>query len=230
MDLNDIKEKYPEIPVGRAENLSGKIFNHWTVLYRTKVGNSPKPTYWVCMCDCEKKTIKPVLAKTLVNKTSTNCGCQQALTTSQRADNRIHQRNEKGEIVKKRCSRCGEWLSLQDFWKNCTAKDGYGNECKKCQSTAKENRYNQYKKGAKARSLNFSLNKDEFYNLTSSSCFYCGLEPRDYNGIDRIDSAKGYELSNCVPCCAMCNKMKLDYSVEEWIKQMKRIIQHLKEA
>ena len=29
-----------------------------------------------------------------------------------------------------------------------------------------------------------------------------------YNGIDRLDSAFGYRLGNCVPCCSTCNRMK----------------------
>lgn len=34
--MDSIKEQYPEIPVGtRAEDLTGKIFNNWKVLYRT---------------------------------------------------------------------------------------------------------------------------------------------------------------------------------------------------
>ena len=36
MDLEVIKNQYPEIKVGtRAEDLTGKVFNNWKVLYRT---------------------------------------------------------------------------------------------------------------------------------------------------------------------------------------------------
>lgn len=48
MDL--IKEEYPEISVGtRAEDLTGKTFNNWKVLYRTH-NNKNNKTVWVCEC------------------------------------------------------------------------------------------------------------------------------------------------------------------------------------
>lgn len=48
MDIEDIKKEFPEIPIGaRAEDLSGKIFGHWKVLYRT-TNSSNKLTRWVC--------------------------------------------------------------------------------------------------------------------------------------------------------------------------------------
>ena len=81
------------------------------------------------------------------------------------------------------------------------------------------------KKNAKKRNLDFQLTKEEFYNLTSKPCHYCN-HFQDYNGIDRIDSTKGYYLQNCVPCCEICNKMKLDYNVEQWFEKMKQILEY----
>ena len=51
MDLNVIKLKYPELEIGRAENLSNQQFGNWTVLYRTKNSNTNK-VRWVCKCSC----------------------------------------------------------------------------------------------------------------------------------------------------------------------------------
>ena len=41
-----------------------------------------------------------------------------------------------------------------------------------------------------------------------------------YNGIDRVDSRKGYFLGNLVPCCDMCNYSKNDYTLEEFIRYL----------
>ena len=224
MDLQEIKNKYPEKEVGRAEDLTGKIFNNWKVLYRT-LNNSQNKPMWVCECQCEKHTIKPVYASYLKNGSSTGCGCLRMKKINEIRDKKIRIRNEFGQIIKKKCSRCNEWLTLDNFWKNTASKDGYGNECKNCQCTAKENRYNIYKKGAKKRGLDFTLSKEEFYDLTSKPCEYCG-ELQQYNGIDRIDSTKGYNKNNCVPCCEMCNKMKLDYSKENFINHIEKIYKH----
>lgn len=125
----------------------------------------------------------------------------------------------------KKCFRCGKWLSLDNFWKSRSQKDGYCGECKECSSTAKENRYNIYKKNAKKREIEFDLSKEDFYNITALPCHYCGNN-ESYNGIDRINSSLGYQPSNCVPCCEVCNKMKLDYSTDFWINHMKKILQH----
>lgn len=62
--------------------------------------------------------------------------------------------------------------------------------------------------------MDFELTKEQFYNLISQPCYYCGDKEKEFNGIDRIDSQKGYIIDNCVTCCEYCNKMKLDYTTE----------------
>ena len=47
------------------------------------------------------------------------------------------------------------------------------------------------------------------------------FSPVRINGIDRINSDKGYTIDNCVPCCAQCNHMKLDYTTEEFLTKIK---------
>ncbi len=45
-----------------------------------------------------------------------------------------------------------------------------------------------------------------------------------FNGVDRIDSKKGYEETNVVPCCKMCNFAKKELKYEEfmvWINRLK---------
>ena len=227
MDLTKIKEQFPEIPVGKAENLRGQKFGKWMVLYRTE-NNKNNKTRWVCQCSCEKATIRLVETKSLKSNTSTNCGCERLKTISEKNDKLIHKRNEQGEIILKKCSRCKEWLPLDKFWKNKACKDGYCGECKNCQNTAKENRYNLYKKGARSRNLIFEIKKEDFYNLTQQPCVYCGsLE--NYNGLDRIDSSIGYIIENVVPCCSICNKMKLDHSKKFFFEHIKKIIKYLEE-
>ena len=215
---------YEEIAVGRAEDLTGKVFGHWKVLYRIANTSSNK-VQWLCQCDCEKKTIKPVEAKSLKSNASTNCGCERNKTIATKNDLKIHQRDDKGNIILKRCYRCKKWLSLEDFWKSSSQKDGYSGECKSCSYHSKENRYNIYKKNAKRRGFVFNLTKEEFYTLTSLNCHYCG-DFNNYNGIDRIESNIGYIEDNCVPCCEYCNKMKLDYSTDFWLNHIKKVLNY----
>jgi hypothetical protein len=84
----------------------------------------------------------------------------------------------------------------------------------------------RYKTDAKRRGLSFDLTKDEFSSFWQVPCTYCGSEVATI-GIDRIDSSIGYSIDNCVSCCTMCNYMKLDYSMDEWLDKMKQILKHL---
>lgn len=94
--------------------------------------------------------------------------------------------------------------------------------------------YRTYKKHAKTKNRNFTLQLNEFKVILNKNCHYCGSEPMVYsddykrNGIDRIDSDKGYVKDNCVPCCEMCNRAKLDYPVENFLKWVERVYLHQK--
>ena len=61
-----------EIPVGRAENLTGKQFGHLTVLYRVK-NTKNTATLWKCQCDCGNTHI--ARADGLKAGTARHCGC-----------------------------------------------------------------------------------------------------------------------------------------------------------
>ncbi len=99
--------------------------------------------------------------------------------------------------------------------------------------------FSRYKKGAEKRGLVFELNKDQFREMTQRNCFYCGISPSTvciqnrmngaytYNGIDRIDSSKGYLLNNVVSCCGVCNCMKRHYSLEDFKNYIARIYHYL---
>jgi hypothetical protein len=100
--------------------------------------------------------------------------------------------------------------------------------------------YLGYKARATKRFGEFHLSKDEFVELVSKNCFYCGAEPENrfigrssngkfkYNGIDRIDSKKPYLKSNCLPCCKICNTMKMDLSVHLFLSQIDKIQKYAK--
>jgi len=90
-----------------------------------------------------------------------------------------------------------------------------------------------YIRDAKKKNRIWNLTKEQFINITSKSCYYCGETPfkikKNYkwNGIDRIDSSKGYILSNCVSCCWKCNRMKMDLSITEFFNHINKIILNL---
>jgi len=102
-----------------------------------------------------------------------------------------------------------------------------------------EKLWKRYIGSAKTRQLSFKLSYLEFKDLTSKKCFYCGRRPKQeckstidiyyYNGIDRINSDKGYEFHNTCSCCSTCNMMKGTLSHYEFIDQCKAVTDHITE-
>lgn len=95
--------------------------------------------------------------------------------------------------------------------------------------SAKKKVYNGYKYGAIKRNLCFNLTEPQVFNLIFKNCYYCNQEPFTkrksnsgfivYNGIDRVDNTKGYEIENCVTCCQDCNYKK-GYVTKEIAKKI----------
>lgn len=99
--------------------------------------------------------------------------------------------------------------------------------------------YADYKAKASKRNLDWNLSPEEFRELTSKPCRYCGTAPATEinknrklngiyvcNGVDRRDSTKGYTKENVVPCCRQCNTMKWDYSESEFLSKIREILAH----
>tara|TARA_Y100000310_G_C20046907_1_gene518723 strand:+ start:61 stop:498 length:438 start_codon:yes stop_codon:yes gene_type:complete len=95
-----------------------------------------------------------------------------------------------------------------------------------------------YKKRAIQNGWDFTLSRKTFRNLTQQDCHYCGSPPTrntsvttthtiseyKYNGLDRIDSSKGYTLDNVVPCCGVCNHAKHTMPYKDFIGWLDRIV------
>jgi hypothetical protein len=120
----------------------------------------------------------------------------------------------------------------------------------KVHQTAWRRIYNQYESRARRKGLAFEFNLNEFIELCSSQCYYCGRPPSKdtthvdvmiksrldkyskktddkaiiyHNGIDRVDNNKGYEKDNSVSCCSTCNFAKRGMTILEfynWINSV----------
>ena len=93
------------------------------------------------------------------------------------------------------------------------------------------NRYRDYKFSAKRRGFAFDLTKEQFKNITSKKCHYCGgfsgkYENERFNGVDRMNGEEGYYEHNCVPCCMTCNCMKLRLESDDFIEHAKKIFRY----
>ncbi len=82
-----------------------------------------------------------------------------------------------------------------------------------------------YKRKDKKKGWTFDLTEEWMRkNIASKPCTYCGSTK--LIGCDRIDNTIGHIKENCVPCCSICNAMRLNHFTT---KEMKKIGKFLKE-
>lgn len=94
------------------------------------------------------------------------------------------------------------------------------------QSGTLSGRWSHFRATAKQRGLSVSITKDLFNTITSSVCSYCGgfSSGKGCTGVDRVDSSIGYSTGNVVACCDVCNFMKSDHQVDEWLSHVRKIL------
>ncbi len=186
----------------------GKTFNRLTVI--TEVGKSPEGILiWECTCLCGRTT--RVLGTRLRSGHTKSCGC----------------------LVREVASRTAKLAGKRSAHKKRKAAGHSG----------RTYLLNHYKAGAKKRRLEWNLSPDLFGVLTSSSCHYCGALPKQvvtcgrnedarnhsryvFNGLDRVDSRRGYTPDNVVACCGDCNLIKSDWELGELFAHLKQMINH----
>ena len=95
-----------------------------------------------------------------------------------------------------------------------------------------------YKKSAAQRGFAFALSDEEMRDISSRECHYCGAPPSRvsrrgchapyvYNGIDRVDTERGYVPGNVVTCCFECNVMKGTLDVGKFLARVRAIAARL---
>jgi len=188
--------------MGNVINLVGKKFNKLLVLKRINERGNRKQIKWECICDCGNKHI--VTGESLRHNKSKSCRCLK--------------HESKNKIIDR------ELALFKSLYSSTILKISK-------------------KKGYKT-----DIDFDFFLKLVKSKCFYCGIEysnsAKDYNsyrgikkkvsdtiiffnGIDRINSNKGYYKDNVVSCCKHCNTAKNIMDIEVFKKYIKRVYEHL---
>lgn len=99
-----------------------------------------------------------------------------------------------------------------------------------------------YRNEARRKGFEFALPREQFKNIVSDICYFCGEEPQKAitgpksrqsrygeehsefvaNDIERINLDIGYVPGNCVTCCPTCRKIKRDMNAEDFYKWLNR--------
>ena len=159
---------------------------------------------WLCLCDCGNEKI--VVSDNLSSGKSNSCGCLKA------------------EFLARKGNQYGLYHDRE--------------------VALLKVQYYHLKKRSKLKGFTEVISFDEFCLLSKSPCNYCGLEYSkeiedrlsesknkkrlsDHilkcNGIDRVNSSKGYTKDNSVPCCKYCNTAKSTMSDVEFMRWVKKV-------
>jgi elongation factor P hydroxylase len=247
-----------------TNRLVGQKFKRLTVIKYDDVKSKPRRIYWLCKCECGKET--SVREDGLKRGDVISCGCARKGRRNKKDRIGINEVGIKynrltiievlpiinGKQIRYLC-RCdcgnltevnrdklvrGNTKSCGCLMKEKAKKLGLSNRIEKGQANFNV-LYGNYKASAKHRNLEFSLNKEEFRNLTDGNCYYCGMSPQGiqvkkdsngayvYNGIDRIDNNKGYISGNVVACCKWCNRSKNTRKLDDFINWINEVHKHL---
>jgi hypothetical protein len=193
----------------RFKNIVGNKFGLLTVLsldYCDKQGS-----HWICKCDCGNRTT--VRGNQLRNGSIKSCGCQQYKNSA------IHAKIAREIYHKNRLNFTDSEMIVRKLLSG-------------------------YRSKAEERNLEFELSFESFQDLIFSNCYYCGKSPSNAmtgkslssinrrnskilrNGIDRVNNKIGYTVLNSVPCCEICNRMKLALGQQEFLDHIERIYNH----
>lgn len=242
----DIKERLINLNA-ESMKISSQVLNEdWELIdrfrYRKSKGKGYDYLYLIKCRHCGKqklaKTLQNAKLKTakclyceiteIIGKTY---GCYKVLNY----DHTLYRNKRYCRFYKVQCTQCGkEYIKERNFnqWSQYT-------RCRYCNSVEDKfgfsDLYSDYKYSAKIRNISWELEFSDFLNIVTKNCKYCGAEPTirtkncyeiQTNGIDRVDSSKGYIINNCVPCCTRCNYMKLDSNLDDFLNHVSKIYNH----
>lgn len=183
-------------------DLTNKKFGKLTVVKMSKKRGNRGQIKWDCLCDCGNR--HTVTGESLRYGKSKSCGC---LKENYKPTNMIEDRET--AILKFQYSHL----------------------------------IRRHKKRFKTTPISFK----EYIMLVKGKCFYCGisssmeLEDRrcwtkskglisntkvKINGVDRVDSKKGYVVKNCVTCCKHCNIAKNTFTEKQFKEWIKLVYEH----
>lgn len=223
--------------MGVKLDLSGKEINGLYCCGYSHTTDNGK-TAWVFKCSCG--SLFTAIGSNIISKRTNSCGiCVKTIDLTGKRFGKWTVISKAGYRHKADSKRICEWLcecSCGSVSRISTASlnNGTTKSCGKCISELEAGLkyiFVRYKSEAKSKNREFSISFEQFKHLIQSNYAYCAAPPSNkkklkrkllghvvYNGIDRVDSNRGYNLINCVSCCYSCNIAKSDMTQSEFFE------------
>ena len=188
-------------------------------------------TYWNCQCDCGNTKIIS-LCNLLSGNTRSCRRCNTAKDYTGSVFGRLVSTGRLGYLEDKTVAlecECSCPEKTLRFFALYRLLDGQTKSCgclrrelmTKKSGTDVRNMICRYKVSARGRKLQWELSNTDAARILMSPCRYSGTTPS--RGIDRVDNTQGYFPWNCVPCCKVCNRAKLNMTLDDfnaWLDRM----------
>lgn len=234
------------------QSVIGTKYNYLTIVEPTNKRNSNGKIFYKCQCDCGN--IVHTTISSLKKGDRKSCGCKRKKDKETKIK-KPRYKDLTGKIFGKLkvlylsgyniknkllwCCQC-ECGNIK-LVKSSLLLSGDTKSCGCLSSKAKDindkyfvSLFTRYKTNAIKRNYKFELDLNQFKQLISKECYYCGEKESNtfklkngyflrYNGIDRKNNNEGYTESNSVSCCSVCNKAKMTLSCEEFIILARKI-------
>jgi hypothetical protein len=234
------------------ENIIGKRFGKLIVIKHIGL-TKQRGNIFLCKCDCGN-TRKTNLGE-LNRGNATHCGCENFIEmTGQKIGKLTVIKKANKENITEIYWLCQCECGNTKITRGSRLRKGEPKSCG-CTSgdqTAEKNRkYDPKIASAKSvfkRYKDGNLTFDNFLELSSQPCYYCGIAPQNtynvfsenraskssiengdfiYNGLDRVDPTKPHNLDNVVPCCRQSNVGKFDYTQQQYKDHIVRSYNHI---
>jgi len=226
----------------KLDDLTGNRYGRLIVLKRVE-NDKHGSTRWSCRCDCGNE--KVISGSNLRSGKTISCGCFNSERIHKKSANDLTgHRFGRLTVIERAGSQNKQptWLCKCDCGNEVVVLSGNlrrGNT-KSCGCLHREiirlpkgmaafhKVIYSMKANAKKRGYEWHLTNEQIAQLTKQPCHYCGAEPSQvcgdekmygnyiYNGIDRVDNTKGYTIDNVVPCCGACNRAKDVMTIDEF--------------
>lgn len=222
-------------------DLTGQRFGGLVVIKKINTSR------WQCVCDCGN--IVEEFSSYLTNGRHRSCGCHNVKSLVGKRFGYLTVEERVSSYVSPNGTKTVRWKCLCDCG---NPKDVNGNSLKSgstiscgCMKNADRKLplgeasfnilFSSYLHSSRIRNIPFLLTKDFFRHTVSKRCYYCGSPPMQrkagkttngiflYNGLDRMDSSKGYTTDNVVPCCGRCNEAKMSENQKDFLDWVERV-------